>query len=99
MDDLSFDDLEAMKKEIAEFRAVLEESRLDSYNPDYHLTKAEMSKILGVNENSVADLSKKWEELGIFEKVNIRYSSGRRGVGYVLLPGWREKLEKDLSES
>ena len=92
-------DLSAMKKEIADFRVILEENRIDEYNPDYHLTKEEISKLLGVSVNGVNEVSKRWEDIGAMKKVNIRYQTGRRGVGYILQEGWREKIEKDFQEN
>jgi predicted transcriptional regulator len=98
-DNMDLGDMEQMRKEIEEFRALLEENKIDDYNPDYHLTKEEVSKILGVSVNSTDDMYKRWANAGIVKKTNIRYPSGRRGVGYILQPGWREKLLKDLSEN
>ena len=98
-DSMDYGDIEKMRKEIEEFRALLEENKLDDYNPDYHLTKEEVSKILGISVNSTADMYKRWENAGIVKKINIRYPSGRRGVGYVLQSGWRERLTKDLQEN
>ena len=46
----------------------------------------------------IREFPKKWEERGVFEKVDVRYQNGRRGVGYVLLPDWKKNLLKVLEE-
>lgn len=94
----NFDDLEKMRQEIREFQQVLKENRLEPYNPEYHLSKETLAEMVGVSINRITGVAKKWEEKGIFEKVNVRYSNGRRGVSYVLLPNWKEKLIKVLEE-
>lgn len=96
--DLTFENLDEMREEIKAFREILEENRLETYNPEYHLSKEKLADMVGVSINRITGVAKKWEERGIFEKVNVRYSNGRRGIGYVLLPGWKENLMRVLSE-
>lgn len=97
-DIVDLDDLEEMRKEIREFRKVLEEKRVERYNPEYHLSKEVIAEMIGVSVNRVTGVAKKWEERGVFEKVDVRYQNGRRGVGYVLLPDWKKNLLKVLEE-
>jgi len=95
---INMEELEAMRGEIIEFRKMVENNRLEQYNPDYHLTKEDMAVMLGVTTNRITQVAKRWEERGIFKKVKIRYPNGHRGVGYVLLPNWKESLAQALAD-
>lgn len=95
---ISYDDLKKMREEIREFEKIIKENRVESYNPEYHLSKEVLADLVGVSINRITGLAKEWEEQGIFKKVQIRYPNGHRGVGYVLFPDWKENLLKLLKE-
>lgn len=97
--DFSIDDLEQMRKEVKEFKEIVKDNRIEDFNPDYHVSKEMLADMLGVSKNQITELSKKWEERGIFKRVDIRFPNGHRGVGFVLLPNWKENVLKYFEEN